>query len=252
MYPRRPFAALGDEVSAEKKPWQPTVQAFAASVSATAAAFTALCILPVTAYVAFQNWNGEIEKRKLDATLRYLDPLLQREFIDSLWDIEEFTICFEKSQQRHLAYLPFKHVNAAERKSASLDLARQWWYAIENDVSNECGKKDDADRQLMFVYGRLDALASCLQLGLCDWSRLFGAGKSAGLMESFDYLAVLSISNYLLLSGDASREWNADEGNFKYLSLRIEEHAKEFLDLNRAKLWEGRLKKPVEPSKPPP
>jgi hypothetical protein len=57
----------------------------------------------------------------------------------------------------------------------------------------------------MVVYGRLEALSSCAKQKLCSFSPI------VDMIEAFDHMTLLSVSNYLLLTRDRdrkiSREW---------------------------------------------
>jgi hypothetical protein len=162
------------------------------------------CILGRTAAVAWSNWKAESGRRQTDATLRYFDRLMERDYIRYLWEIEDFTLCFEGAAKGHLSYARFGEVRA---KDESFKLAAKWWDVIENEGKEleACGKPDNIEEKLMVVYGRLEALASCAKQKLCSFSRI------VDMIEAFDHMTVLSISNYLLLTRDRdhkiSREW---------------------------------------------
>ena len=184
-------------------------------------AITAIILL-AGAVVAIIGWITDAETRRTDRTLDYINRTTEREFIDHLWDLQDFTICFERHKGAHISYLRYSDVTAAPNRARSLQLARDWWQLIENESATmeECGKPFDVERRLMVVYGRLEALASCSATGVCD----FNAFRK--MIEAFDYLTVLSVSNYLLLAGTeegVSREWS-NTGSFKELVVRIENY----------------------------
>lgn len=83
-------------------------------------AFTVL-ILAVSALVAWSNWKAETGKRQTDATLRYFDPLMDRDYVRYLWEVEEFTLCFERAAGKHLSYERYAEVS---RRPQSLKLAK--------------------------------------------------------------------------------------------------------------------------------
>ena len=62
-----------------------------------------VAILGISALVAWSTWNAETGKRQTDATLRYFDPLMERDYIRYLWEVEEFTLCFERAAGKHRA-----------------------------------------------------------------------------------------------------------------------------------------------------
>ena len=128
-------------------------------------------ILGVSALVAWSNWNAETGKRQTDATLRYFDPLMERDYIRDLWEVEEFTLCFERAAGQHLSYARYAEVSG---KPESLKLAKAWWELVENDEKDhaECGKPMHVEEKLMIVYGRLEALASCARQKLCSFARI--------------------------------------------------------------------------------
>jgi len=117
--------------------------------------------------IAYRGWDTGVQNWKADATLRYLDKLNDREYVDYLWDLEAFTLCIEQAYKtperetkgRHLSYLKYNDVRDVE---ANKEMARSWWDYIENDNVDhpECGKPKDIGRKLMVVYGRIEALAS--------------------------------------------------------------------------------------------
>ena len=53
----------------------------------------------LSAFVAYSSWRAEAGKRQTDATLRYFDPLMDREYIRYLWEVEEFTLCYERAAE---------------------------------------------------------------------------------------------------------------------------------------------------------
>jgi len=166
-----------------------------------------IAILGLSALVAWSTWNAETTKRQTDATLRYFDPLMEREYIRDLWEIEEFTLCFERAAGQHLSY---ERYAAVRTKPESLKLAKAWWEFIENDEKEHevCGKPVHIEEKLMLVYGRLEALASCARQKLCSFARI------QDLIEAIDHTTLLAFSNYLLLTRayetPISREWTLD------------------------------------------
>jgi hypothetical protein len=188
---------------------------------------------------AHQLWQNEVDKRRFESTLKYLDQMLQREYVDNLWDLQEFTICFENKRGagRHLSYLPFDFI---KNDFENLALARQWWNTLENDDRNDCKEVPQLERKLQIVYSRWEALASCIGAKFCD------EASFQKMFESFDYLTFLSISNYLLLSASVSREWGDPSDNFRNMVLFIENQGKSFLERpgKTRELWKGRKKPP--------
>ncbi|MBL6612751.1 MAG: hypothetical protein ISP49_16260 [Reyranella sp.] len=169
-------------------------------------AFT-VAILGISALVAWSNWNAETSKRQTDATLRYFDPLMDRDYVRYLWEVEEFTLCFERAAGKHVSYERYAEVS---RKPESLKLAKGWWELVENADKDheECGKPMNIEEKLMIVYGRLEALASCARQKLCSFARI------QDMIEAIDHLTLLAISNYLLLTRaydtPISRDWTLD------------------------------------------
>ena len=166
-----------------------------------------ICVLAVTAIVAWSNWKAETSKRQTDATLRYFDPLMDRDYIRYLWEVGEFTLCFERAEGKHVSYARFADVS---RSPASFTLAAAWWDLVENEEKDHktCGKPPNIEEKLMVVYGRLEALASCARQKLCSFARI------QDLIEAVDHMTLLAVSNYLLLTRDyekaISREWTTD------------------------------------------
>ena len=161
-------------------------------------------ILGLSGVIAWSSWQAEAGKRQTDATLRYFDKLMDHDYIRYLWDIEDFTLCFEHAAKGHLSYARFAEVRSREE---SFKLAARWWDVIENEHKElaTCGKPANIEEKLMVVYGRLEALASCAKQKLCSFTRI------VDMIEAFDHTTVLSISNYLLLTRTRerkiSREW---------------------------------------------
>jgi hypothetical protein len=66
----------------------------------------------VSIAIAYRGWDTGVQNWKADATLRYLDKLNDREYVDYLWDLEAFTLCFERAYKtpeqetkgRHISY----------------------------------------------------------------------------------------------------------------------------------------------------
>ena len=154
--------------------------------------------------MAWSNWKAESNKRQTDATLRYFDRLMERDYIRYLWEIEEFTLCFERAAKGHLSYARFGEVRNSDD---AFKLAAQWWDLVENEDKEmeTCGRPDNIEEKLMVVYGRLEALSSCAKQKLCSFTRI------VDMIEAFDHMTLLSVSNYLLLTRDRdrkiSREW---------------------------------------------
>jgi hypothetical protein len=104
----------------------------------------------VSLAIAYRGWDTGVQNWKADATLRYLDKLNDREYVDYLWDLEAFALCFEKAYKtperetkgRHISYVKYKDVRDVE---ANKELARSWWDYVENDNIEhpECGKPKD-------------------------------------------------------------------------------------------------------------
>ena len=46
----------------------------------------------VSIAIAYRGWDTGVQNWKADATLRYLDKLNDREYVDYLWDLEAFTL----------------------------------------------------------------------------------------------------------------------------------------------------------------
>jgi len=91
------------------------------------------------------------------------------------------------------------------RQDEAYKTAARWWDLVENDQKEleGCGKPVQIEEKLMVVYGRLEALASYAKQQLCSF------GRVVDMIEAFDYITLLSISNYLLLTRDRkiAREW---------------------------------------------
>jgi hypothetical protein len=161
-------------------------------------------ILGVSATVAYFTWQAGIGRQQTEATLRYFDKLTDHDYIRYMWEIEDFTLCFEREAKGHLTYLRYDAVKGREE---SLKLAARWWDQIENEHKRlqSCGKPVNIEEKLMLVYGRLEALASCAEQKLCSYTRI------VDMIEAFDHMSVLAISNYLLLTrypqSQISREW---------------------------------------------
>jgi hypothetical protein len=179
-----------------------------------------LAVFGLSAVIAWSNWQAEVSKRQTDATLRYFDPLMDRDYIRYLWEIEEFTLCFERAAKRHLSYA--RHVEIVGNPQ-SFEIATAWWDLIENEHKEleACGRPLNIEEKLMVVYGRLEALASCARQKLCSFSRI------EDMIESFDHMTVLAISNYLLLTRHhermVAREWTMDGALVDLVEL-IEKH----------------------------
>jgi hypothetical protein len=163
-----------------------------------------ITVLSLSLVIAWSSWQAETGKQQTDATLRYFDRLMTRDYIQYLWEIQEFTLCFERAAKNHLSYSRFDTVR---RQDGAYKTAALWWDMVENDQKElaGCGKPVQIEEKLMVVYGRLEALASCAKQRLCSF------GRMVDMIEAFDYITLLSISNYLLLTRDRdrriSREW---------------------------------------------
>jgi hypothetical protein len=161
-------------------------------------------VLGLTLVIGWSSWQAETSKQQTDATLRYFDRLMTRDYIQYLWEIQEFTVCFERAAKSHLSYSRFDTVR---RQDEAYKTAARWWDLVENDQKElaGCGKPVQIEEKLMVVYGRLEALASCAKQQLCSF------GRVVDMIEAVDYITLLSISNYLLLTRDRerriSREW---------------------------------------------
>ena len=161
-------------------------------------------VLGLSVVLGWSSWQAELGKRQTDATLRYFDRLMARDYIQYLWEIQEFTLCYERVSGGKLSYARFSE---ARQREESTRVAAQWWDLVENDDKQltACGKPEQVEEKLMVVYGRLEALASCAKQRLCSFSRV------VDMIEAFDYVTLLSISNYLLLTNERerkiSREW---------------------------------------------
>lgn len=210
--------------------------------------------------IAYRGWDSGVRNWKADATLRYLDKLNDREYVDYLWDLEAFTLCFEQAYKtpeqqtkgRHISYLKYNDVKDVE---ANKELARSWWDYVENDNVDhpECGKPKDIGRKLMVVYGRIEALASCVAAGICDRNRIYDFTDKKGMIEAFDYLTILSISNYMLLASkvmkngkSVSRGWSTF-GQFETLVTDIERYVFDaqqpvLTPSQRQELWDKRTR----------
>jgi hypothetical protein len=164
-------------------------------------------MLAITALVTWSNWTAETGKRQTDATLRYFDPLMDRDYIRYLWELEEFTLCFERAESKHISYAHYAEVS---RKPEAIQLAKAWWDLVENEDKDHeaCGKPMNIEEKMMIVYGRLEALASCARQKLCSFARI------EDMIEAIDHMTLLAISNYLLLTRQydkaVSREWTLD------------------------------------------
>ena len=170
-------------------------------------------VLAGSAWIASDRWQTE-------QTLKQTDRLADRVYVDALWPVEQFTICFEGERGRHLSYLPSTAV--AEGGKQLVELAKEWWALVENEnlQSADCGKPADLEHKLLIVYGRLEALAACAEHNLCSYNRF------DDVIETMDYLSVLAISNYLLLTREpgVSVGWRVI-GSFPRLVSHIEAYA---------------------------
>jgi len=54
--------------------------------------------------VAIIGWFTDAQTRRTDRTLDYIKMTTERDFIDHLWDLQDFTICFEKHKGAHISY----------------------------------------------------------------------------------------------------------------------------------------------------
>ena len=225
--------------------------------------FLILLVLGAGGYIAFQQWDLAQVRRTDEATISYVNALTQTEHTRALWYLQRFTICFENDKGplgggTHLSYLTLAEINA--RKDANAAVAKKWWRLIENDDHVEdtgkkgyCGKKKDIEENLFLVWSRLEALASCAAMKICDLTKVVkpiswkcdGPRPKDQLVESFDCFTVLSISNYLILSSapGVSREWDAAStaGNFKTLIEQLEKYGECIVRERREQIWLGRL-----------
>jgi hypothetical protein len=216
-----------------------------------------LIVAVVSLFLAIVGYNSQQEKRQLDATLEYVKRVQADDFTMALWNLEDFTKCFEDKHGKGLAYRTFADVTEKNKLVESVALAKEWFDYIENDDHLDyCARAGvkraplALERDLYIVYGRLEGLASCGVMQVCDLNLIIrdirhmlceGLGERAHgrgrvvfhrvrgpkslLLDSFDWEPVLAISNYLRLSSRAAREWEAEKGNFAMLLERFERWA---------------------------
>lgn len=200
-----------------------------------------LCLLLVAivgAVVAWRAWSAELEKRKLEATLKYIEPLSQREFLDDLFDLHEFTICFENKQGHHISYLLSRELYEEEIKANAIRLAKSWWFFVENNVSVEKGcAADQLDRKLARTLSKITMLSACLESEICSYTNFLPVAEAL-FLEGF-----LSFSNYIMLSleADVSRGWIIfDTSKLRSFLDRLEEEFEEYLLMRREGIRRGK------------
>jgi hypothetical protein len=90
--------------------------------------------------IGWSSRQAETSKQQTDAKLRYFDRLMTRDYIQHLWEIEEFTPCFESAAKSHLSYFRFDEVR---RQDDAYKTAARWWVLVENDQKEleGCGKR---------------------------------------------------------------------------------------------------------------
>jgi hypothetical protein len=55
--------------------------------------------------LAYITWQVEVQRRKVDNSLRYIDLMTENNFTRQLYAVAEFTLCFEKKRGLNLSYL---------------------------------------------------------------------------------------------------------------------------------------------------
>ena len=162
------------------------------------------------AYIAWGAWQHEVHRKRVDTTLEYLKNLTEQTYVDRLWEIQKFTMCFEKKKGRNVSLL--SRGELAQSQEASTALAREYWETIEGDTKIDGLKKpEDLEAKLYYVYARISLMASCLESGLCDYPT-FDRMSDAAEVET-----LLSFSNYLKLAEETSIEWNVTEDLERFL-----------------------------------
>src|SRR6516164_11513485 len=63
------------------------------------------------------GWFTDAQTRRTDRTLDYVNRTTERDFIDHLWDLQDFTICFEKHKGAHISYRRYSDVTAAPNRA---------------------------------------------------------------------------------------------------------------------------------------
>ena len=176
------------------------------------AIFVAACVAAGAALIA---WNSELDKRRTEATLKFFEPLIQKDYVRALWRLQTFTLCFEKNEKAHLAYMSPTEVMAPQSLTANKRLARKWWQLVENPkIEEPCRKvgygenpdEDDLQLQMFLVYARLAQLGACLEAGLCSQQ------VADQMSDAADFFTALALTNYLRFSTEVSREWQSSDG----------------------------------------
>ncbi len=213
-----------------------------------------LLVAAGSAGFVYLSLEKQEEGRKVNATFQFIKPLQEDVHTKALWELLEFTKCYEANKGDALSFMRYDEVATAERQETTSALLKGWWEHVENDDQpTYCSREGlprrpgQLEEQLFTVYSRLEALASCGVMGLCDldlivkhltegeckeryaraWGMEFTAlakrtDKVNSLLESFDWQSMLAISNYILLSGWVAREWSGMSGNFARLIQRFE------------------------------
>jgi hypothetical protein len=201
--------------------------------------FSLLIVALIASFLAYRTWRSEIEKRKVEITLKYLEPLTQKDYINGLWAVQTFTICLEKQSKFHLSYLTSHELDKTNKKT--IDLAAKWWHIIENStIENKCRTLalkrygvSDLEFELFQFSSKMIYLAACLRSELCDIGvvRLMSEGGT-------DIISPTAISNYIRLSSQYSREWNSSNNDMVWLSDKFFEWSHDFTIRAREKIWE--------------
>lgn len=164
--------------------------------------FLVLAGTAAAVYVGWGTWQSEIERRRVETTLAYLKDLTDPAYVERLWELQRFVMCFEKSAGKNLALLSASELEAD--RSGAEDLVRRFWRIVELGEKIEGLKTpDDVESKMYFVYSRVSLTASCLAAGLCSQST-FDRMSDAAEIET-----LLALSHYLMLADGNSVEWNA-------------------------------------------
>src|SRR5215213_9109240 len=90
----------------EEQPTNARLQHLQVKWQRTSAVVHIISLVAVTASLAFvaYGWERDAQKRRTDRTLDYINKVADRDFVNSLWDLQEFTVCFERHKKDHISY----------------------------------------------------------------------------------------------------------------------------------------------------
>lgn len=201
------------------------------------------------------GYDAQVHKQQVDSTLEYIKRLQNDDFTSAVWRLHDFTTCFEKNEKQHLSYRFFDNVNSLEERAKSDALAAKWWEYVENDdkldycATGKTRARVELESDVNIVYSRLESLASCAVKRLCNLDFLIEdlnekqcaalrysqkrtleltlferTQENKSLIESFDWITVLSFTNYMLLGHRTSLQWDTQTGNFALVVRRMERY----------------------------